>query len=106
MSGPRYRPTVLLQFTIVGGSLVIVLGMFALFALRTWTLAAGAVVLLGTWALLEMDLLPSLLESWLVRRAHPSGGVPPSRWVVDVEAETRTAPAQRRRDVEDNPAVW
>jgi len=102
----RVRPTFLLHGGITLFCLAALIGMVAW--LGSGPVSLVALVGLALFVLLgfELELLPILLEWYVVRWARHEPGPHGSVWFVDLDAEERRARDQQRADVEENPTLW
>jgi len=102
----RVRPTFLLHGAITLFCLAVLIGMVAW--LGSGPVSLVALVGLALFVLLgiELELLPTLLEWYVVRWARKRPGPHGSVWFVDLDAEERRARNQQRADVEQNPTLW
>ena len=106
MAGRRVRPTLLLQGIVLIASAVLFVGL-AIVALRNAPIWMLAVVLVGWLLAIELHVLPSLLEWWVLKQAAGRRGVLRSRvFTYDVEADGDRQRERRRADVDGNPSLW
>ena len=98
----RYRTSFLLQVLIVFGSAT---GFLLLGALVDGLPLVVALVVFVVWLVaLELEVLPLLIEWWVLRWAERHAPAHTSLWFVDLDARTRSD--QPRREVEGNPSLW
>lgn len=100
----RYRATFLLQLVMILAAVAAFLVMLSLVEGQSLTVAL--VVLVAAVVVLELEVLPFLLEWWLLRWARRHAPPVSSRWFVDVEAEERRDRESRRSEIEQNPSLW
>jgi hypothetical protein len=100
----RYRASFLLQLVIVLAAVAAFLALLSLVEGQSLTVAI-VVLVVGVVAL-ELEILPFLLEWWLLRWARRHAPSPSSHWFVDVEAESKRDRESRRGDVDQNPSLW
>jgi hypothetical protein len=99
----RYRATLLLQLLILVASVSAFLALLAV--VEGPPLFVALVVLIAWCVAVELEVLPTLVEWWVLRWAskHSSG---PSLLLADAEGEEKRDRGERRRDVEGNPSLW
>ncbi len=99
----RYRATFLLQLLILVASVAAFLALLAL--VEGPPLFVALIVLIAWCVAVELEVLPSLVEWWVLRWAskHSSG---PSIFLADPQPEEQQARQERSRDVEGNPTLW
>ena len=99
----RYRATLLLQVLIFVGLAAASLTLLSL--LDGAPLMLALIVLAALYVAVELEVLPKLVEWWVLRWAarHAPAG---STLFVDVEAEEERSREERRGEVEDNPSLW
>ena len=99
----RYRATFLLQVLILLASVAAFLGLMAV--IDGPPLAVALIVLAGWYVAVQLEVLPKLVEWWVLRWA--SRHAPASSLLfVDLQAEEALAREERRREVEDNSTLW
>lgn len=98
----RYRATFLLQLLILVASVAAFLALLAV--VEGPPLFVALIVLIAWCVAVELEVLPSLVEWWVLRWAskHSSG---PSIFLADPQPEEQ-ARQERSRDVEGNPTLW
>jgi hypothetical protein len=101
----RYRATFLLQLLILVASVGSVMGLAVIFVDGV-PLMVALLVFVGVLVALELEVLPTLIEWWVLRWASRHAGPVSSRWFVDLDAEEALARAERRRGIEQNPSLW
>jgi hypothetical protein len=99
----RHRATFLLQLLIVVGTIGSLMALWALLDGVPRLLAT--VVLVASLVALELEVLPTLIEWWVLRWAARHSGPLRSAWFVDADAEEGQARRERLRDVEDDPTA-
>ena len=99
----RHRATFLLQLLILVATIGCLMALWAL--LDGVPLLLGTVVLVASLVALELEVLPPLIEWWVLRWAAQHSGPLDSLWFVDAEAEEKRARRDRLRDVEDDPTA-
>jgi membrane protein YdbS with pleckstrin-like domain len=99
----RYRATFLLQLLIVVASVAAFLALLAV--VEGPPLFVALIVLIAWCVAVELEVLPTLVEWWVLRWAskHSSGK---SIFLADPENEEKQAREERRRDVDGNPTLW
>ena len=99
----RYRATFLLQLLILVASVAAFLALLAV--VEGPPLFVALVVLIAWCVAVELEVLPTLVEWWVLRWAskHSSGA---SIFLADAEREQKPERDERRRDVEGNPSLW
>jgi hypothetical protein len=99
----RYRATLLLQLLILVASVSAFLALMAV--VEGPPLFVALVVLIAWCVAVELEVLPTLVEWWVLRWAsrHSSG---PSVFLADPEREETQAHDEGRRQVGDNPSLW
>jgi pimeloyl-ACP methyl ester carboxylesterase len=99
----RYRPTFLLQVLVLVASVGAFVG---LMALVDGPPLVVALIVLAAWAIaVELEVLPRLVEWWLLRwaaRHAPASSI----FYVDLQLEEQRARDERRREIRDNPSLW
>ena len=100
----RYRPTFLLQLVTILAAVAAFLIMLSL--VEGQSLTVPIVGLVAVVVVLELEVLPFLLEWWLLRWARRHAPSPTSHWFVDVAAEEKRDRDSRRGDVEQNTSLW
>jgi membrane protein YdbS with pleckstrin-like domain len=99
---PRYRATFLLQLLILVALAASSLTLLSL--LDGAPLMLALIVLAALYVAVELEVLPKLVEWWVLRwaaRHAPKGSI----FFVDVEAG-KARREDDRRDVEENPTLW
>ncbi|HET9317254.1 MAG TPA: hypothetical protein VFQ51_16810 [Vicinamibacteria bacterium] len=98
----RYRATFLLQLLILVAS---VAAFLALMAAIDGPPLVVALIVLAAWAVaVELEILPKLVEWWVLRWAARHAPEP-SLLFVDAQAEEARAREERQREVGDNPSL-
>lgn len=98
----RYRATFLLQLLILVASVAAFLALLAV--VEGPPLFVALIVLIAWCVAVELEVLPTLVEWWVLRWAskHSSGA---SIFLADAEREEKQARDDRRREIEGNPTL-
>jgi hypothetical protein len=106
MARRRVRPTLLLQAIVLIASVVLFVAI-AILALRDAPIWMLAVVLVGWVVAIELQVLPAVLERWVLRQAAGGRGVLRSRiFTYDAGADDARQRERRQADVDGNPSLW